>query len=348
MKIEFEKTTESVSFHSPMAHMKIVTGDIERRKDPLTGRVAVLSSFLADKAAVLFPDTDWDLLDEVAELSRPNCFFCPERVESATPRFQEEWIPDGRVRRGECLLFPNLFPISAVHGVVAVGKNHHRHLDDFPAELLRDGLACAIGFVETVAPKEPSLIYYTINSNYLFPGGASIVHPHFQLLGSQYPATAVAQIKTACEQFKEESGSDFFNALLETEKQCGDRIIDSAGSVKWLTPFAPAGLNEVLGVLPDVRSLLEMTPERLEALADGLSRVLAGYHRLGCSTFNFSIFSDALSADSPAFPIFLRIMCRQNVYPNHRTDDYFVQKLLGEEITISSPETLAEQLRPLF
>ena len=57
---------------------------------------------------------------------------------------------------------------------------------------------------------------------------------------------------------------------------------------------------------------------------------------------------DALDAKAPAFPVFLRVMCRQNVYPNHRTDDYFVQKLLGEEIAVSPPETLAARLREGF
>ncbi len=348
MRIEFEKTIEEVSFHSPLADMARVTGEIERRRDPLTGRVTVLSSFLKDKAGVLFPDTDRALLTELATQTRPKCFFCPERVASVTPKYPEEWIPGGRIRRGECLLFPNLFPISAVHAVIAVGEKHHRDLDDFPPGLLADGLSCALELIERVAPKAPALTCYTLNGNYLFPGGASIVHPHFQLLGSRYPAAAVAELRTACDRFRSERGSDYFDALLETEGRAGERLIGSTGSATWIAPFAPTGLNEVIGVLPQIRSLKEMTPDRTRDLAEGLSKVLAGYHRSGCSTFNFSVFSDALDAKAPAFPVFLRVMCRQNVYPNHRTDDYFVQKLLGEEIAVSSPETLAARLREGF
>lgn len=128
MKIEFVKTNETVSFFSPLADMKLVTGEIERRTDPLTGRVTVLTSFLKDKASVLFPDTDKALLSELVAQTRDKCFFCPERVEVVTPRFQEAWIEGGRIRRGTCLLFPNLFPISAVHGVAAVGEKHHRNV----------------------------------------------------------------------------------------------------------------------------------------------------------------------------------------------------------------------------
>ena len=46
--------------------------------------------------------------------------------------------------------------------------------------------------------------------------------------------------------------------------------------------------------------------------------------------------------------MFLRIVCRQNVQPNYRTDDYFIQKLLGEEIMLTPPEQLAAELRDFW
>jgi hypothetical protein len=41
----------------------------------------------------------------------------------------------------------------------------------------------------------------------------------------------------------------------------------------------------------------------------------------------------------------LRIICRQNVAENYRTDGYFLQRQLGEELMLNTPEDLAEELR---
>ena len=52
--------------------------------------------------------------------------------------------------------------------------------------------------------------------------------------------------------------------------------------------------------------------------------------------------------EEPFFPVFVRVITRQNVYPNYRCDDYFLQKLLGEELILTPPEELAENLRRIW
>jgi hypothetical protein len=44
----------------------------------------------------------------------------------------------------------------------------------------------------------------------------------------------------------------------------------------------------------------------------------------------------------------MRIISRQNVYENYRTDDYFLQKLLRNELILTTPEALAKNLRQVF
>jgi len=43
-----------------------------------------------------------------------------------------------------------------------------------------------------------------------------------------------------------------------------------------------------------------------------------------------------------------KIISRQNLYPNYRTDDYFLQKMLQSELIFNLPEDLAEQLRKIW
>jgi hypothetical protein len=80
-------------------------------------------------------------------------------------------------------------------------------------------------------------------------------------------------------------------------------------------------------------------------MAEGVHRTLLAYHDLKFSTFNFSCFSGPLGEAAPEFRCFLRLINRQNMYPNHRTDDYYLQKLLKNEIIIYPPEELASLIK---
>jgi galactose-1-phosphate uridylyltransferase len=346
--IRFERFFEKVRFHSPLALMNVVEVEIERRRDPLSGRYSIYSNALKEKGGLFFGPTDHGLIEKAAERSRENCFFCPERVKSTTPRYEEDWLPGGIVQIGECFLFPNLFPLSALHAVIVLGKAHVRRLDDFPPPLLKDGLAAALHFAKSVHRSDGSMKYATINANYLFPAGASVVHPHMQMFGGKYPSSAVEQMESDCRRFREEHRQSYFKLLVEEERESGDRYVASSGPVHWLVPFAPIGTNEVLGILPGYADLLALTEGALEGLSAGISKILAYFHHLGFSTFNFTVYSAALGKGAGLFPVFIRIICRQNVYENYRTDDYFIQKLLGEELMLTMPEDLAAGLRAFW
>ncbi len=345
MAIEFVRKQEKAVFHSPLEDMALVERVIERRRDPLLGHWAIGSPGLAGKKTIFFGPADPDEIERLAEQSRPGCFLCPGRVEQATPRYPADWLAGGRLQRGDCRLFPNLFPIGGIHAVVALGEQHYRRLDDFPAALLADGLGVALDFVRAARRARPAAAWFSVNANYLHPAGASVFHPHLQVLGGVDPASAVERLVTACRAYRAAHGEDYFSALLAEERARGERWIGASGPSRWLTPFAPAGTNEVLALLPDCGGLDALDEAALAGLADGLSRALAGYAALGFSTFNFSLIADALDAAEPACPVLLRLIARQNVYPGYRSDGYFVQRLLGEELMVLTPEEVATSLR---
>ncbi len=345
MTIELRRTHETLRFHSPLEGMALVEQQVERRQDPLLGHWAACSSGLTGKGQFFFHDTDQALMDQVAAETKERCFFCPERVEASTPRYPEDLLPGGCLRKGECFLFPNLFPIAPVHAVVALGEAHYRRLDDFPADLLADGLGAAVEFVWRYHERDPEACYFSINGNYLFPAGASLVHPHLQVLGGRHPATAVERLLIAASRWEWQHGGGYFSQLLEHEERAGDRWIGRSGPACWLTSWAPAGSNEVMGVLPGHRALGSLDDAAVRGLAEGLSKVLAHYARLGFSTFNFSIQAGACDDAGGPFPVHLRVICRQNVAKNYRTDGYFLQRMLGEELMLTLPEDLAEGLR---
>lgn len=346
--LEWKTWTEIARFHSPLRNGALDEQVIEVRQDPLTGHQSIYNAALEGKTSILFPPTDSTYLEERVAASGQACFLCDGKWRTMTPAYPEELIPGGRIVQGEVVLFPNLFPLSAYHAVVMVGERHHRHLNDFPEDLLTDAVGAALDFVRACHKKTPDIRYFTMNANYLFPAGASVIHPHLQILGSVEPGTHHRLLLEASRAYWDRTGRCYWNDLTSAEQQNMERHIARIGRIHWLAAFSPMGVNEVLAVLPGVPSFLDWTDEDATQLAQGLHKVLCGYHALGFSTFNLSCYSGPLGEEGGSFACVLRIVNRQNVTPHYRTDDYYFQKLLKNEIMILRPEALAAHMRSHF
>jgi galactose-1-phosphate uridylyltransferase len=135
---------------------------------------------------------------------------------------------------------------------------------------------------------------------------------------------------------------------LEVEKTKGERYIGATGPVEWVSAFSPQGTNEIVGILPQRSHFLEMDNQDVKGLASGMVKVLKGYAGMGISTFNFTVYSGPLGQGDASVRCFIRIISRQNVYENYRTDDYFLQKLLRNELILTTPEALAKHMQRVF
>lgn len=342
-RIVFERHRSRARLLSPLRDYEEVVSETELRVDPLTGRVAIIGLNLAGKRSVLYSETDEELLQELAETSRGRCFFCPERVELTTPRYPDDVLPgtDGRLRRGGSVLFPNLFPLTDYHAVVVLGREHFLRLDRFEPALLAEGLSLALELVRAVASRADAPPHWTVCCNYLPPGGASIVHPHLQVLGSALPmATPALQLERA-RAHRQKHGTCYFDDLVRAEEELGERFIGRQGPVSWLTAFAPRGNNEVLGICEEATDLTELSDAHVAGLAAGLSRGLAAYYQLKMSTFNFAIYSAPMGGGHDEHRVHASLVSRQSVVENYRCDDYFLQKMLGAEILVDTPEAIA-------
>ena len=346
--IRFEKHVQKSTFHNPMLENKLDTQVITIRKDPLTGYQSVFNPSLEDKVAVFFGPTDQALIDRLAEESQSRCFLCGDNWKLATPTYPKELVPEGRIQMGEAVLFPNLFPMAHVHAVIRVGDKHYVRLQDFEPGMILEALQVSTGFVRCLSMGMPDVRCISINGNYLHPAGASIPHPHFQLAAADLPFTYMEGLFQNSRRYHEEQGSSYWSDLVEVEKELGERFIGETGPVSWIASYSPQGTNEILGILPDRKDLLETDVEDLRGLAEGLSCVLKGYDSMGISTFNFALYSGPLGSQDDAMRCHLRLISRQNVYENYRTDDYFLQKLLRNELILTPPEILASTMRRMM
>ena len=346
-KIVFERIQSEVRFHNPLRDFAEDIHPLEIRKDPLLGDVSIHNPYLKDKAKAFFGECDQDLIRRLVEESSKNCFFCGERVEQGTPRFTSDFVAEGRLRVGEAVLFPNLFSLGTHHPVICLCKAHFLKLSEFHPGVLADGLSAAQEFLKIVYQRDPSAAFAVVTANYLFPAGASLVHPHLQMLVTPVPYSYHGRLIKAGNSYFREHGSPYFTDLVEQERG-GPRYVARRGRWNWIAPFSPMGNNEVMAVHDSVPDYGHLSRTDVTDLALGISRVLSFYETLGHLSFNYTAYSVRNDQAGKGFRCLFKIITRQNLYPNYRNDDYFLQKLLQSELIIIPPEELAMGLKGHF
>lgn len=346
--IIFESHESSFVIRNPRNNFAEETHSVEVRKDPLLGDRSVFNPFLKDKARAFFGDNDPGLIRALADESAKTCIFCEDRVEKVTPKYPPDIVPEGRIRTGEALLFPNLFSVGQYHAVVSLSTAHFLKLSEYKPVLIENGLKAAQDFLKAVFRRDQAVQYATVNANYLFPAGASLVHPHLQVLVTPEPYSYHSRLIDACRLYYQKQGSAYHADLIIEEKKSGARFVAQQGRWHWLTAFSPMGSNEVMAVHERESDFARLDETDLRELGCGISRVLAFYEILGHLSFNYTLFAVRQPEAGEGHRCLLKMVSRQNLYPNYRNDDYFLQKLLQTELIISLPEELAGKLRETF
>lgn len=319
---------------------------LEVRWDPLTGH----SARLIESPDPLFPPSTYDLA-ALAERTRADCPFCPHAVELATPKLPEAIRPagerdgDGRIRRGQALLFPNLRAYAKYSSVCVYGTGlHFLTVGELGrAEgLLRDNLCCQRDWLRAVLAADPACGWTSINANHLFPSGSSVFHPHTQGAATPVPTS----MQAALAEVPPERYADY----LATERRAGRRHLGSTGSVEWLASFAPLGPAELRAFLPGVACPAELDDERLAELADGIATALGLYAELGFASFNLALYG--APPGTAGYPLNLRMLVRSNLdaAEPYRSDATYLERLHWEaaiDLPLT-PEALAERAGDRF
>ncbi|MBF0558452.1 MAG: hypothetical protein HQL08_06690 [Nitrospirae bacterium] len=320
---------------------------VEVRRDPLLGDTTVYNPFLRDKAKSFFGECDAELVIKLVEESSKNCIFCGESVEKVTAKYPVDIVPDGRIKVGEAILFANLFAVGQYHPVVSLSKSHFLKLSEFSPEMICNGFRAARKFLDLVYTRDQSELYTAVSANYLFPAGASLVHPHIQMLVTPVAYSYHARLIDASLAYYRKHNSSYYSDLIQEEKKNGQRYIAQKGGWHWLTAFSPMGSNEVIAVHERECDFGQLSETDLRDLAGGISKVLGFYESLGHLSFNYSLFSVRKPRGEGLHCMF-KIITRQNLYNNYRNDDYFLQKMLQSELIINLPEELAPKIRVFF
>lgn len=318
------------------------TVPIEIRWDPLTGQTCRLLDYSLDR--ILRPDLE-GIVQRSLELG---CPFCAPGVEEITPRFPAELVPEGVLRRGEAMVFPNARPYDIYSAIVVVSREHFVPLAEFTLETLFDALMVALAYLKRVQKVEPRAEHHFIAWNYMPPSGGSLIHPHIQCNIGYFPTFYQRQILDASLRYYEKTGANFWSDLIGQEKQVGQRYIAAGGNIHWLTSFAPRGrLPDVLAIFQGKASITEPSEDDLRDLAAGLLKVFRYLDKLNLVSFNLSTYS---GTDANQFWAHVRVMPRSLLLysPIETSDQFYYHVMHDEGICLLPPETACESLKSYF
>jgi len=338
MPIRFQKYLKQTRFLDPNREYQEGSQLTEIRIDPLTGRTSRILNF----PLRIPPKPDLDPL--VNTSLKMGCPFCPEVVEKSTPKFPPDLVPEGRIRVGEALVFPNMFPYDTYSAVGIFSGRHFVPLPEFTQEILADGFRACVEFFRRAQGSQR--LYGSLNWNYMPLSGGSIVHPHIQVIAGDLPTNYTRETLEAGKRYVEENGSLFWADLLKAEQQAGERYIGATGPVQWLASFAPMGYMDLLAVFPGCETIGDLTSHELQEYARGLLRVFTYLDGKGFWNFNMALYS-GVAGDASTWT-HARLVPRYATPPLGTSDMRYAEVLHRETLAIVKPEDVCRELRGML
>lgn len=339
MKFEaIKKETVMLNPTQDMAEQRI---DSEVRFDPLTGRTARICHFMKLK---------WEKPDIDALIAGTEswCPFCPDKVLKVTPCFPKDIAPEGRLRKDDMMIFPNIAPYDSIGAVATFGR-HYIPMIEFTPELIASAFGFALDFFRRVERSgHPEAVYHIINWNYMPPAGSSLIHPHLQVFSTSSAPNLMRQEIEASKDYFRDHGTRFWDDLVQVEQASRQRYLGKIGRSHWMTAFAPMGVaGDVLAVVEDVCCTLDLTEQDLMDLGRGISKAIAEYDKMGIYSFNMNFFTAA--AGDGHFRFHLLFSPRTFFSQKLGTPDIgALRNLFNETLCMAFPEDIRDMLKAGF
>jgi len=255
--------------------------------------------------------------EDFSELMEKPCIFCtPDRVSKFGKEFGVEMLSNE-----EAFLFPNISPYAKYSAVCAFRK-HYIGMDEFSPTLVMKNLMLGVEYIKRVEEMD-DVGFASISWNYMMPAGASMLHPHTQIIVDVHPTFYMEKLLEREREFEE---------YIDMEKK-SERYIGNVENIELFTPFVPFGYNEIMGVSEEGMKVKNM--------ATALSKIISYYSSIGRNTFNISIYMGLKNQ----FPLHFRCITRQNMGKFYRNDTAFLERLHNEVVLERKPEEVAEDVR---
>lgn len=338
MAIQFERREKHARYRDPGADYSEASIPCEVRRDPLTGRSGRVAHVLGFHLQPL------DFAPMI-ETSRIGCPFCPERIFEVTPRFPADVVAEGRIVRGEAVLFPNLAPYDEHSAVAAMSRQHYVPIPELTARLVYDAHEACRAYFRQVQ-RLPRTTFGLAFWNYLPASGGTQIHPHLQLFATDTPGNALEEELAASARYAQAEGRSYWADLLDTEEALGERFIARGTHTAWLTSFVSQSLlADTLVLFPGQRTLTALPEAALDEFCTGLVQAIQQLGAQGVYSFNMAWYP---AAPDGGEDFWLHARLSPRVYMTPRiwgTDTSALQHLYQEHFMVQTPEVAAQALR---
>jgi UDPglucose--hexose-1-phosphate uridylyltransferase len=320
-----------------------ITRSIEVRTHPITGRqcrITFSRSLERESALQTLPPPPPD-----ANLTE-SCPFCSSQLELRTPLLHPGIAPEGRMRKGRSILFPNLFPYGAYSAVSLFDDRHFVEIGTAEPDAYADSFINCARYLKEVSRCAPEAVFMAITQNHLPAAGGSLVHPHLQVHADSIPSNHHAFLMRRAVEYRNQTGRLLFSDYLDAERTAGRRIIGSTGPWHWLAAFAPEGFFEIWAIFPGQTSFFQLNAAQWFDLARGVVNAQHFYRSLYRNSYNLGIL--AVEQAQSALELKVTLVVRANYAPWVRSDITGYEVMLGDMATFNAPEETAELARPFW
>jgi len=328
-----------------MQFQKIIKNQIEYRFDPLTLEQCRINPKRAKRVKQAESDVE---LSGIISTSRERCVFCPEQVEVKTPKFPEEISREGRIKRGETIIFPNLNPFGENHAVGIITTEHFFDLDEFKQEALRDNLVASKNYTLSVYESNNEAKFPIYVWNYMPPSAGSIIHPHIQLMVETEPVPELKKLLEKSSEYFRENRSNYWQDLIDQEKKQDERYIGGNDSLSVIATFAPRGFNEIQFIFNEISSLSDLDEKLIDDFVSCLMKVLRGYKEMGVGAFNLATYSGAINEKLDYYRLIVKLISRPFPKGVYTSDTGPMERLYDVWVIDTLPEEVAEKIRAYF
>jgi UDPglucose--hexose-1-phosphate uridylyltransferase len=273
------------------------------RQDPTTRQWVIM----APRRAVRPQDTQ-EPARTVPPARDERCPFCPGNEDQTPPELLRdppgpEWrvrvvtnlYPvlggDGRPARTGPPLFREM-PGVGSHEVVIETARHDARMDEMTADQVCDVVQAWRSRYRSLLER-PELRAAVVFKNFGRSAGASLTHPHSQIVGTPVFLPRLLRRLDAATRYYDENGSCVYDDVVAAEREAGHRMVDERGRFAAFTPFAGQSPFETWIVPIDHGSSLgNLTDDDIPSLAEILIRVLGAIRRAcGDPDYNFVVYS---------------------------------------------------------
>jgi UDPglucose--hexose-1-phosphate uridylyltransferase len=162
-----------------------------------------------------------------------------------------------------------------------------------------------------------SISSVTIFHNHGKKSGASVMHPHSQILALPVVMPAIAREITACEKYTKHTKEHLFAIISEFELERGERIVYTNDQFIVYCPFASSRAFQMRIIPREPAPYFERISDKVEfALADALSHALRSIY-IGLSDPDFNYYIHTAPCDGRTYDnysYYIDIIPRTHIY----------------------------------